>query len=187
MASEELSWIYIGTCEEEKYYIGHTDNPTKRLSDQITGKGSRWTKKYKIKEFRIFLGKRSDEDKYTIEYMAQYGIENVRGGTYSNIKLDDVQIEMATKQCATINDNCFLCNQPGHFVKNCKQRKLVSKKKVITISEEKCEKCGHTSHATDKCFAKRTKYGGTVGKKCDKCGRVGHTEDECYAKTKVKD
>lgn len=206
MASEDICWIYIATCTDGKYYIGRTDDPTTRLLAQLNGKGSQWTKMYKVIEFRIFLGEPADEDKYTIKYMAQFGIENVRGGSYSKIELEEADINMANKQCANITDNCFACGGTGHFAKRCKQKlttvekkisKVLKEKKILKIHEDPeeespksekkaCEKCGRTSHTTDKCFAKRTKYGGTVGKKCDKCGRVGHTIDECYAKTKIK-
>ena len=38
--------IYILRLEGGKYYVGKSDNPTKRYQEHLNGSGSAWTKKY---------------------------------------------------------------------------------------------------------------------------------------------
>jgi len=42
-----MVYIYVLELEQQKYYIGKTDNPKMRLDTQFQNKGSVWTKKYK--------------------------------------------------------------------------------------------------------------------------------------------
>ena len=60
-----------------------------------------------------------DEDKYVKEYMAKYGIENVRGGTYSNIVLDDNSILVLEKEIRHSKNLCTRCGRNTHFIKHC--------------------------------------------------------------------
>ena len=42
-----MVYIYILKLENEKYYIGKTDDPNTRIKLHFDGNGSAWTKKYK--------------------------------------------------------------------------------------------------------------------------------------------
>ena len=81
--------VYVLQLQNGKYYVGKTTNIEFRLSDHSDGAGSGWTSKYK--PLRIVEIKHNcdhfDEDKYTKMYMAMHGIENVRGGSYSQLVL----------------------------------------------------------------------------------------------------
>ena len=89
-----MVFIYILQLEQEKYYIGKTTNPTFRLQKHFTSSGSVWTKKYKpISVLEIIPNCDDyDEDKYTIKFMEKYGINNVRGGSFCEIKLSENNI-----------------------------------------------------------------------------------------------
>ena len=84
--------IYILKLSNDKYYVGKT---SKSVIDRFNthkrglGFGSSWTKLHTpIKILDQFASVDIfDEDKYTKKYMKGYGVENVRGGSYSNIKL----------------------------------------------------------------------------------------------------
>ena len=83
--------------------------------------GSSWTKKYKpvsiIKQIKSTS--QFDEDKYVKEYMSKHGIENVRGGTYTSIKLDDISLFQLEKELWHSKNLCTRCGRNNHFVKDC--------------------------------------------------------------------
>jgi hypothetical protein len=114
--------IYVLKLIHNKYYIGKTlYNISKRITQHSNGIGAEWTKKYKpidIIEF-IQTSDKFDEDKYTKKYMDIYGIENVRGGSYTKIKLYDYQIKVLNLELKTANNLCFKCGKYGHFISNC--------------------------------------------------------------------
>jgi hypothetical protein len=94
--------------EGGRYYIGRSDDVIKRYQQHSSGLGSAWTKKYKpvrildtIKNVSPF-----DEDKITKEYMAKYGIENVRGGSYVEIELSELQTEALKIELWQAKDLC---------------------------------------------------------------------------------
>lgn len=116
-----MEHIYILKLKEGKYYIGKTKNIEKRWNEHLSGEGSVWTKKYKPTFLMKIIVSTSyfDEDKYVKEYMAKYGIENVRGGTYSNIVLDDNSILVLEKEIRHSQNLCTRCGRNTHFIKDC--------------------------------------------------------------------
>jgi predicted GIY-YIG superfamily endonuclease len=116
-----MDHIYILKLRDGKYYIGKTKNVEKRFNEHIAGNGSGWTKKYKPHSLIKSVVSTSffDEDKYVKEYMAKYGIENVRGGTYSNIDLDANCISVLEKEIRHSKNLCTRCGRDTHFIKDC--------------------------------------------------------------------
>ena len=154
-----MVYIYVFELEQNKYYIGKTDNPDFRIESHINGEGSAWTKKYKpIKLLELVPNCDDyDEDKYTRVYMDKYGIDNVRGGAYVQIVLDTDTLNHLEKMSTSTNNKCFSCGQLGHFIKSCpiKQDNIPFEDKIC------CERCGRASHNKKQCYAtkdKRKKY-----------------------------
>ena len=116
-----MEQIYIIKLEKSKYYIGKTRNIEKRWEEHLTGNGSGWTKKYKPTSLITTIKSTSqfDEDKYVKEYMAKYGIDNVRGGTYSNIVLDANSIAVLEKEIWHSKNLCTRCGRDSHYIKEC--------------------------------------------------------------------
>ena len=116
-----MEHIYILKLKEGKYYIGKTKNIEKRWNEHVAGNGSMWTKKYRPTLLMRIIVNTSyfDEDKYVKEYMAKYGIDNVRGGTYSNINLDDNSISVLEKEIRHSKNLCTRCGRNTHFIKEC--------------------------------------------------------------------
>uniref|UniRef100_K3X1K9 Uncharacterized protein n=1 Tax=Globisporangium ultimum (strain ATCC 200006 / CBS 805.95 / DAOM BR144) TaxID=431595 RepID=K3X1K9_GLOUD len=48
-----------------------------------------------------------DEDKFTKKFMLEYGIDNVRGGSYSRVKLLLSEYEAISQQLHGSTDQCF--------------------------------------------------------------------------------
>ena len=118
--------IYILQLENNKYYVGKTNNPDIRVASHFNSNGSEWTKIYKpIKVYEIIPNCDSyDEDKYTLKYMEQKGIDNVRGGSFSQVELSIEQNKFISQMIKGANDKCFNCGESGHFVKECMELKV---------------------------------------------------------------
>ena len=129
-----MVFIYILLLELNKYYIGKTNNPDIRLDYHFNSDGSEWTKIYKpIKVYEVISNCDSyDEDKYTLKYMEKEGINNVRGGSFSQIELSVEQIKLISQMIKGATDKCFNCGESGHFIKDCIESKIQDYLKNIT-------------------------------------------------------
>jgi len=116
---EEL--IYVLQLQNNKYYIGKTTNIDKRIEEHKNGNGSVWTNKHKfislIETYKY--NDKFDEDKYTKEYMSKYGIENVRGGSYTTVTFDKQTFFHLKKEIYGAENKCYKCGESGHYANNC--------------------------------------------------------------------
>ena len=150
--------IYILKLENNKYYVGKSNDLETRLTSHKNGLASAWTKKYKpISVEKVIPNASSyDENKETIEYMGKYGIDNVRGGIYVTEALDNTQRSEINKQIWRANDCCTQCGRKEHDVKNCKETQDITGKEIIKKKLIKtwfdCEKDGN---CPDNCSNKK--------------------------------
>ena len=141
-----IAMIYILELEDGKYYVGKSHNLESRLRSHFNGEGAVWTKRYKpIRVLKTI--DTADEDSCTIDMMYKYGIENVRGGSYSTLILDDISVQSAIRAMVTKFDLRYKCLRPGHYGSHCKRY---------------CTRCHRTSHYTDQCYASTTRYGASL-------------------------
>ena len=133
--------IYVLKLKSGKYYVGKTNNVNVRLNDHISSKGSAWTKKYKpISVEHVFKNcDNFDEDKYTIKLMSEKGIDNVRGGSFCEIKLNQASYETIQRMIRSIHDKCHFCGEAGHFIRNCPTKALIKINLDEFESEEEYE------------------------------------------------
>lgn len=204
-----MVFIYILLLEQGKYYIGKTTNPIYRLEKHLSFNGSAWTKKYKPIIVLEILPNCDDydEDKYTIKYMEKYGVNNVRGGSFCEIKLSDNNLITLNQMIKCVTDKCYICGKDDHFAINCK---IVSVKKdkipTININENcDCPTSYFSSHRRGKCMLNNIisyfddedddidklvvsgeeKHKNRNTNCCFRCGRVGHYISSCYASTHI--
>lgn len=167
-------YIYVLELNGGHYYIGKTKDIARRFNEHKSQKGCSWTKQhcdYKIIEIyennSLF-----DEDKYTLEYMNMMGIENVRGGSYSNPILSVEQRNNITRALRNANNLCMTCGGSDHYADMCgshypkfdPQNDKKEDPSVMYVSptgtaysyiyEDSCKRCGRNNHTITKCFAK---------------------------------
>lgn len=140
--------IYVLKLESGKYYVGRTKNLDKRYKDHLSNKGSSYTKKYapleiieKYENMNPF-----EEDKIVLEYMYKYGIDNVRGGSYSMTNLSQIDIYNIKKKLWGAMDLCFICGR-SHFSNRCNEEYDVYGDEI-----RKCKRCLRKGHMAYECF-----------------------------------
>lgn len=199
--------IYILKLQQGKYYVGKSNEPTIRIDSHFQSMGSEWTKIYPPESIIEIISDCDiyDEDKYTIKYMSQYGIENVRGGSFVQIKLEQSTIDHLRKMINGSSNNCFICGKSGHFAKQCPNKiqqhhetykcKYCPREFITENSALSHEKCcfNNKTLSTKKWVSNIFQELKTVPDrildeviKCKRCGRTGHNETTCYANTHLK-
>jgi hypothetical protein len=151
-----MVFIYVLQLEDKKYYVGKTTNPSFRLEKHFSSSGSVWTKKYTPISLLELIPNCDDydEDKYTIKYMEKYGINNVRGGSFCEIKLSDDNIMTLKQMIKGVTDKCYICGKNDHFAIDCKKVCVKKEKKPTINLNEKCD-CPtsyFSSHRRGKCM-----------------------------------
>ena len=127
--------IYILQLEDNKYYVGYSKNTHTcdiRLMKHFNETGSEWTKKYKpISIIKKINGDMFDEEKHTLLCMDKYGVDNVRGGSYTKITLSQNDKEKAIQTIRSILNKCYICDSKEHYA-NCCPKNSNSKKQNNT-------------------------------------------------------
>lgn len=185
-----MVFIYVIKLEKNKFYVGKTNNPEFRIKTHVNSNGSDWTRKYK--PLRLIELKPDcddfDEDKTTIQYMAKYGIDNVRGGSFVSLNLKQSVIDTINKMILGSNNNCFVCGKYGHFAKDCEFKEEES---------YSCSFCGkdfetlNGAHFHENVYCKKKYYDSSDSeedrpKPCYRCGRTGHFISDCFASRHIK-
>jgi predicted GIY-YIG superfamily endonuclease len=158
-------YIYTIQCEGY-YYIGSTVDVDTRIAQHNAGEGSAWTK-------HILTTQKSgwcilstepqthpmQEDNTTKQMMARYGIACVRGGTYSQVVLQDWQLKALEAEIKHTNDTCLQCGAHGHYAKDChiagraKEPRPYHGTKDFNrwLADTTCTRCGIQGHSQEKC------------------------------------
>lgn len=175
-----MVYIYILQLEQGKYYVGKTINPSFRLDSHFNQNGSAWTKLYKpIKMIELIPNCDDyDEDKYTRMFMDKYGIDNVRGGSFVSVQLEESTRTHLIRMQNGTNDKCFKCGKPGHFAKQCEKKKEVMEPKDEPCT---CPTSYFSKHRKSRCLLLNTikSTNEAVVWSCDYCDKVFTDKRKC--------
>ncbi len=132
--------IYVLKLARGKFYVGKTKHTVQRLRQHWDGGGAAWTRKYEMKDlYRWYPDKKdADENRITLQMMAEHGVRNVRGGDWCFVKMNAGEIRELEKKC--------------------RSKKRGSVKKTTTSG---CKRCGRDSHTRSRCYAWTTVDGVT--------------------------
>lgn len=139
--------VYVLKLQNGKYYVGKTIDLASRLRQHFSGNGSAWTQLHPpVKLLRVFENvAASREDEITMQYMAEFGWQNVRGGSYCDVNLSKRSLHSKRRETLGQLDRCLRCGRSGHWVSNC------FAKTAIVV----CYKCGRAGHTAPQCYAKQ--------------------------------
>ena len=150
----------------------------KRFEEHKSGSGSAWTSKYKpVRMIAVRdLKDHHDENNVTKDLMKKHGINNVRGGSYTQVNLSDDVESMLQKEMMGNADVCYKCNLAGHFANQCPitvRGNHVSQKKQEEV-EWGCSYCDRTFTTEFGCgiHEKSCKKTQVIVYECDKCERT---------------
>jgi predicted GIY-YIG superfamily endonuclease len=118
-----MEFIYVLKLHNNKKYVGKTKDINRRLFQHLNNEGSEWTKLHKpIIPLSVTIRQETsihDENNITKALMYKFGIDNVRGGAYVNVKLSREEKNVLEKEIRSVNDLCFTCGEKGHYIKDC--------------------------------------------------------------------
>ncbi|EEH54623.1 uncharacterized protein MICPUCDRAFT_60771 [Micromonas pusilla CCMP1545] len=122
--------IYVLKLEDDCFYVGKTTDVRGRLEKHRRGCNTwAWTAKHKpipgddAIYFVETMTEPTAEDAITERMMCEYGIDKVRGGTFSKPNLPEHQAKTLKDKWCTWTDSCFVCREAGHKSINCRRRK----------------------------------------------------------------
>lgn len=179
--------IYILKLEAGCYYVGKSDDVKKRVDSHFKGKGCEWTKRYKpIKLIKTIKNtSHFDEDKNVKILMSKHGIDKVRGGSYSQIKLSEEEISLLKRELNSASNKCLRCGRDSHFIKDCyattdANGDPIKDKNESSSDNFSCKKRNRTDEESSDYDDELEEEG------CSRCGRDSHPKEECYAKTDIE-
>lgn len=194
-----MTYIYILKLQYNKYYIGKTNNPKFRLKQHFNTNGSSWTKKYKPINIHQIIPDcdNFDEDKWTIKFMMKYGINNVRGGTFCQLKLSNEDKNIINKMINSAENKCYKCGENGHFANQCSEKEESEEKEWLCSYCNKGfdTKKGAQYHENVHCKKRKQMKKNTTKIQvwlCDFCGKEFKTKkgatyhENFYCKNKKK-
>lgn len=179
--------MYVLDLAGGKYYVGVTSKSVDaRFREHASGTGgSAWTSKFQALRVVEYAEERSphDENNKTKELMARYGVDNVRGGTYTKVVLPSETVALLRTELRDVQGACRRCGRHNHFVGDCYASTSVdgtplrkrSKQEPAAPPARQSAPRGPAPRARP--FERRERP-----RACARCGRPSHTSQDCYAR-----
>ena len=159
-------WLYVLKLAHGKWYVGTTRGPVqRRVEAHVRGSGSSWTRKHAV----LAVAEQTEvdpatagfiEDAKVLALMAKFGIEAVRGGTYSAPALGSRATLELRRKLWHNSGACMRCGRRGHLAAGCWALTTVDGDPIGT--RPRCSRCGRASHTVDSCYARTTADGKSI-------------------------
>ena len=99
MTRQFSGFVYTLELEDNKWYIGYSEEVDFRIACHFSGQGSEWTKQHKpVRIVDVQPGDLQIEELTTLAMMAKHGWQNVRGGLWCARIMSDPPSCMAKLQ-----------------------------------------------------------------------------------------
>ncbi len=111
--------------QDDKYYVGCSSDVIRRYKQHQKGQGSSWTQLYPPVDLQslheVAPGRLPgfEEDAQVKSLMLIYGIDRVRGGSYSNVELTEAQLAELKQALRHAKSACYRCGRTSHFASEC--------------------------------------------------------------------
>jgi predicted GIY-YIG superfamily endonuclease len=173
--------IFILKLKQNKYYIGTTTKPNFDFTKHFNYNEIEWTTKYQPIELIEFIKNCDDDDadEYTCKYMEKYGLNNVRGGSFNDMKINENDQEFLENRFNEITDKCYICGSHSHDADECKKEDCFENGKIYC-----CKICNQEFKLLNDLLMHGRKCKTDKCEKCSKCGRYNHNASKCPSKIK---
>ena len=156
-----------------------------------SGSGAAWTTRHPPVSLIKTIENASpfDEDKTVKEYMATYGIDKVRGGSYVTEVLTEAQRSVLQQEIWGSQGKWTRCGTTGHWLATCHVRLPSSSVSMPPVRMAPPVRIPTVVRMTAGRFQAFSGVGHRLGSsipkvgRCFRCGRAGHYVDSCYAST----
>ena len=123
--------VYVIKLENSKYYVGSSKCMNRRIRVHSSGEYScAWVKLHPFRcVYALFPVEDDDtnlrqlEEDVVTDMIVKYGIDNVRGGSFTLPELSNEQRETILRIVTHRNDSCLKCGQNGHYMNACTNEK----------------------------------------------------------------
>lgn len=103
--------FFLMELEHGKYFAGASQDPVKTVEEHREGLGGvPWTQIHRPVRLRevMAVARQSELDTQVQVWMAKYGVENVRGGSWSDVRLRDAD-RQGIREGVTKQRGCVVC------------------------------------------------------------------------------
>lgn len=102
--------IFLLELQHGKFYAGSHSDPEKAMEECREGLGPVWTRIHRPVRLRevIRIAPVGDLDHHVRKWMLQYGVDNVRGGSWTDVRLSDKDRQMLCGEL-TRQRGCIMC------------------------------------------------------------------------------